>query len=304
MKKIILASFFLMALYAAAFAVGQSRRMHSPFAVNHKESFLDNHFNPTHYPLQSRFFTVCVVGFNNGASVERTLRSIFSQHYENYRLIYIDDASNDGSVELVRDLLQESGQIQKVTLVQNKIHLGELANLSSLIRQCLDHEIIVWVGGDDWLAHEWVLDRLNEYYADPDLWMTYGQHREFPTYELGICAPFNKEEWEGKGFRGYPFAASHVQTFYAGLFKQIKEADFTFQGNFLPARADLAIMLPLLELARHHFQFIPDILYIVNTKHLPLQEEAEMLSYSEQIIRSFSPYVPLSSFPLKESNHE
>ena len=300
MRKIVLASLFLIALYAAALYVGKSRRAHSSSPAEHKEFFLDNHFSPTRYPLQNRPFAILVVGFNNGASVEKTLHSIFSQHYDNYRLIYIDDASNDGSLELVRELILESGRSEKVSLVQNEMRLGVLANVSSAIAKCLDREIVVWVEGDDWLAHEWTLSRLNEYYADPDLWLTFGQYREFPTYRLGISAPFERLEWEEKGFRGCPFAASHLKTFYAGLFKQIEKKDLTFQGSFLPERIELAVMIPLLELARHHFQFIPDILYIANRKNKPLQEDMGQSAYFEEIVRSFPVYAPLSSLPFEQ----
>ncbi|MBS0625726.1 MAG: glycosyltransferase family 2 protein [Verrucomicrobia bacterium] len=276
--------------------------MHSsPLACSGEEN-LNNHFYPTDYPLENRPFAILVVGYNNGASVEKTLRSIFSQHYDNYRLIYVDDASTDGSFSLARDLIYNSGQIGRTTFVRNEERLGELASWSQAIRRCPDQEIVVLVGGDDWLAHEWVLNRLNEYYADPDLWLTYGQSREFPHYRLGASKPFKLNEWKEKGFRGHSFVSSHLKTFYAGLFKQVDDSDLSYQGQFLMAAADVALMIPLLELAEDHFQFIPEILYISNRTAEP-REDREFALRCERYVRALTSYSPTSTL-VTENTHE
>lgn len=301
MKKIVLAVFFLIAIYAGAFAFGKWSRMQSYSSPKEKDEFLGSHFQPTRYPLENRPFVLFVVGCNNGASVEKTLKSIFSQRYENYRLIYIDDGSTDGSFEHARDLIYESGQIGRTTLIRNTETLGELATLARAAQNCPDSEIFVWIGGDDWLAHEWVLSRLNEYYADPDLWMTYGQYREFPHFRIGHCRPIKQADWKEKGFRLHPFVTSHLKTFYAGLLKKVQEADFAYQGIFLPAAAELAVMIPLLELAQEHFQYIPETLSIVN-RQIPPREDRELTLRCERYIRALSSYTPLTS--LSEPAHE
>ena len=146
---------------------------------------LDNGFRPAQYPCQNRSFVIFICGFNNGAFLEKTLRSVFSQVYDNYRLIYIDDASTDGSFELARDCISQSGYSSRATFVHNDQRLGLLANLVRAVQVCKDQEIVILLHGQDWLAHEWVLERLNQYYADPDLWLTYGQYREFPVVSIG-----------------------------------------------------------------------------------------------------------------------
>jgi glycosyltransferase involved in cell wall biosynthesis len=138
-------------------------------------------FQPTQFPLKNRPFAVVVVGRDNGAVVAKTLASIFNQNYENYRVVYVDDASSDGSFDLVKDLVYDGGRYIQVELVQNEQRLGVLASLVKAVKACADEEIVVVVGGEDWLAHEWVLQRLNAYYDNPDLWMTYGQYCEFPS---------------------------------------------------------------------------------------------------------------------------
>ncbi len=302
MKKTALFIFFLMALFGASFAAGNWQRKSRLVSNRSSEgTFLDNRFIPTRYPTVNRPFVIFVVGYNNGAAVEKTLHSIFSQHYAHFRLIYVDDGSSDGSFSLAQDLIHSYQHVAPVTVLRNEERFGEMANLYAVIQSCQDEEIVVVLGGEDWLAHEWVLSRLNEYYADPDLWLTYGQYREFPTYREGACRPIKRSE--GRGFRDHPFVASHLKTFYAGLFKKIPESDFSLQGHFLTAGADLATMIPLLEMGVKHFQFIPETLYIANRQN-PTREEREQIVRSERFVRSLPPYAPIDSFLERLGTHE
>ena len=250
-------------------------------------------FRPTQYPLENLPFCIVIIGRNNGANMEKTLESAFSQNYENFRILYIDDASDDGSQDLARDLIFASRRFTKVQFHHNEQPLGMLASLSRAVHGCEDAEIVVVLNGDDWLAHEWVLQRLNQYYADPDLWITYGQSRDYPTYQLGNARPF----LEGKAIRGQPFAAAPLKTFYASLFKKIDEADFKSKGEYFQGAADLAYMFPMLEMAKRHSQCLSDVLYICNRDSLKT-EDREMQSFYEKHIRSLQPYPEISSLSL------
>ena len=271
------------AVFGGAFYVGKIRSPQRSVEMS-RDAFL-----PTLYPLTNRFFTIVIVGYNNGAYLEKTLRSAFFQNYSDYRIVYIDDASTDGSFDLARDLIYASDQMLRTTLVQNEQRLGVLENLARAVETCQDHEIVVVLGGEDWLAHEWVLQRLNQYYENPDLWMSYGQYREYPQYSLGLSRPMPEPE---KPVRQQPFFASHLKTFYASLFKQISIDDFTDHGVFYQAAADFAYMLPMLEMAGDHAGFIPDILYIANRAAL-MKEDRETALRCEKSIRSMAAYEPL-----------
>jgi glycosyltransferase involved in cell wall biosynthesis len=239
-------------------------------------------FQPTLYPEINRPFVVVVVGYNNGAYLEKTLNSIYSQNYSNYRLIYIDDASTDGSFDLAKDLIYDTDK--KVSFVHNEQRLGVLSSLSRAMNDCLDDEVVVVVGGDDWLAHEWVISRLNQYYANSDLWVTYGQACEYPNYTLGSkLAPA----------RDKPFTNVRLNTFYAGLFKEIGNSDFFDGESVVSASADMAYLIPMLEMAEGHSSFIPEIFYIANTA-APLKENPEVIVRCEKLIREMASYEPIS----------
>ena len=298
MKKVFIWIFSFLLLIGASFAGGRYWKEHRRIDAAVNAAVLDFGFSPAAFPLHNRSFVIFISGFNNGAFVEKTLRSVFSQVYDNYRVIYIDDASTDGSFEVARDLISQSPQAARAAFVHNEQRIGFLANLIRAASVCQDQEILVILNGEDWLAHEWVLSRLNQYYADPDLWLTYGQYREFPTFRIGSVR--NYLESEGAQLRAAPFAASHLKTFYAGLFKHIPESDLLYQGAFLPQATDLAIMLPMIEMAFSHFHFIPEILYIAN-RRAPPSEDHELQMRCERYIRSLKPYSPLPALQAQKS---
>lgn len=283
MKKLVVFLFLSLVVFAGSFAVARWMDL-SP-----KECAKIHSFIPASYVIQNRPFTIVIVGFNNGATVEKTLSSVFAQNYEKYRVIYIDDASDDGSFDLARDLIYESDRLSEVTLVHNEARLGNLANLFRAVQTCPDDEIVVVLQGEDWLAHEWVLQRLNAYYADPDLWLSLSQNIDFPTYQL--TPP---QDLKGGQFRMQPSIGSHLKSFYAGLFKKIRESDFIYAGTFLPACAELAYMTPMLEMGKEHFQFIPEVL-CVNNRNAIQKQDRELQLRCEKFIRSLDPYPPLTA---------
>ncbi len=286
MKKVVFFLFLLGAVFVGAFFAARTWDRKS---LEPNQLIVESRFQPTPFPLENRSFTLVITAVNNGAYIVKTLASVFSQNYENYRVVYIDDASDDGSYDLARDLIYDSGHLGQVTLVHNEKRLGPLVNLLRAVQTCKDSEIIVVLQGEDWLAHEWVLQRLNAYYADPDLWLTFGQYRDFPLYSLGVC-----HELQDLRFRLQPFTASHLKTFYAGLFKQIRESDLIYAGEFFPACAELAYMFPMLEMAKEHFHFIPETLYIRNTQ-ATYKEDREVQMRCEKCIRALDPYLPLTA---------
>jgi glycosyltransferase involved in cell wall biosynthesis len=292
MKKLLLFLLLLSVSFAGGFAAARWRALRS-LQASSQESLLDNRFQPAPFSLKKRPFAILIQGRNNGAFVEKTLRSALTQAYDNFRLLYVDDASDDGSFEFVRDFLNENKHLLKVSLHRNEKPIGPLGCLALLIRECEDEEIAVVLEGRDWLAHEWVLQKLNEYYSDPDLWLSYGQSRSYPNFQMGASRPFSVAEW--KNLRASPFMASHLKTFYAKLFKKIDEADLQLKGEYLKGASELAYMFPMLEMAESHFQYIPDILYISNSES-PFEERDASI---EKMIRSSKPYAPLDPLFLK-----
>ena len=122
---------------------------------------------------------------------------------------------------------------------------------------------------------------------------------QIPMNEYGWNRSFSKNEYQNPNIpRDY--SPSHLRTFYAGLFKKISQEDLLHDGAFYSMTWDMAIMLPMVEMASEgHVHFIPDVLYIYNHAN-PLSDhcvDAALQSRLCRIIRAKKKYEPLAQRP-------
>lgn len=207
---------------------------------------------------------VVIPSYNNSQWYGANLRSVLCQNYNNFRVIYVDDCSTDNTYELVKEFIKSKNVEHKVTLIHNNVRKGALANIYASIHSCKNHELIVLVDGDDWLYNANALAKVNCVYADPNIWMTYGQWQAYPDNRVGDCKEIPFLVKDNNVYREWDWATSHLRTFYAGLFHLIKIEDLYYHDDFFPMSADLAVMYPLFEMAAERAQFISKILYIYN----------------------------------------
>jgi len=209
-------------------------------------------------------FVIVIPSYNNARYFEKNLDSVLSQNYNNFRVIYIDDASTDFTGSLVEAYLEKHDTHHRVTLIKNTKRTKALANKYKGIWLCNPEEIIVGVDGDDWLFDENVLSYLNEIYQDPNVWLTYGQFVYSPSGNSGWASEVKKEIIEQNAFRQHNWQTTHLHSFYAALFHKIKKEDLYYGDDFFEMAEDLARMFPMLEMAGFHSKFIPKVLYVYN----------------------------------------
>jgi cellulose synthase/poly-beta-1,6-N-acetylglucosamine synthase-like glycosyltransferase len=96
---------------------------------------------------------VVVPSFNNNQlfRVELNLNSIFAQNYSNYKVLIIDDASIDGTQDLIERYLNYYAIPEsKAQLIKNTVSQKALQNIyEGILSSCTDQEIVVIVDGDD-----------------------------------------------------------------------------------------------------------------------------------------------------------
>lgn len=211
-----------------------------------------------------RPLVIVIASYNNTDWFKQNLDSVFMQKYTNYRVIYIDACSTDGTYDLVNAYINVHGFGHKFNLIRNETRACALENQYNAIHSCQDQEIILILDGDDWFAHENVFSCINRAYEDVNVWITYGQFQFYPTNEIGFCRMMPAEVVEHNSYRSYPHFPSHLRTFYAGLFKKIKKEDLCIDGKFFPMTGDMAAMIPMMEMAGNRFKAISDVLYIYN----------------------------------------
>lgn len=212
-------------------------------------------------------FVIVIPSYNNEKYCKNNILSALNQNYNNYRIIFTDDCSKDNTFGIVEQEVNNHENKNKCTLIKNNIRVGALENLYNMIHSCYDHEIILTLDGDDWLNGPEVLNKLNEYYSNEDIWMTYGQYTNHPISGTGIAAEYPKHVIDSNSFRSYTWGASHLRTFYSWLFKKINKEDLMHDGKFLQMTWDFAIMFPMLEMSGHKSKYLKDILYVYNLEN-------------------------------------
>lgn len=220
----------------------------------------------TKYDFPEKPFVVIIPSYNNKNWYKRNLDSVFNQDYENYRIIYVDDCSPDNTGQLVREYAEARGKKNKITVIINEERTGATSNIYKAAHLCLPEEIIVSLDGDDWVAHDLVLNHLNAVYQDPNVWLTYGQFQWWPKNVPGFCHAVPPQILEAGRIREYGWVTTALRTYYAGLYQKIKKEDLLYQDKFYSMAGDLAIMFPMVDMAGIHCRFINEILYIYNTE--------------------------------------
>ncbi|HXF28334.1 MAG TPA: glycosyltransferase family A protein [Chlamydiales bacterium] len=238
-------------------------------------------------------FTIVVPSYNNEVWVERNLHSICSQTYPHFQVVYIDDASTDATFTIATEFVKKGKLQKKVAIVRNTERKGSLANLYATIHTITPEKVVIIVDGDDFLAHNGVLERLAKEYTNKNVWMTYGNFKTEPTI-LGRHAEKVPEEAFARTFDQWTI--HHLISFYAKLFQCIQKEDFLSHGKFFMTSGDIAIDFPLFEMATSkHARFIPDILYIHNLLN-PLSDFRAHMTHqlrTGDIIHKKKPYKPL-----------
>lgn len=222
--------------------------------------------------IEQKHIVIVTASYKNANVYKWNLDSVFAQEYDNWTLLYIDDCSPDNTANLAYSYILDRGFAHKVAFVANQIRCGAMHNHYFAIHQlCKPTDIVIILDGDDRFAHSQVLSRINHVYADGTTWLTYGQFREYPSGVMGFCSPMPDHVVANNAFRDHESIPSHLRTFYAGLFQKIKLGDLMHEGEFFVMCPDIAAMFPMIEMARDHFKFIPEVLLDYNAVN-PISE--------------------------------
>ena len=244
-----------------------------------------------------RKFVIVIASFNNQDYVERNLLSALDQNYGDYRIIYTDDCSRDGTYERAKGIVERHPKGGLVQLIRNTERKGALENLFDMIHSCEDEEIIITLDGDDWLNGNEVLGYLSSVYQDTNIFISYGQYKNSTDGGIGVAKPYSDSVIRANSFRSAPWSASHLRAMYAWLFKLIRKQDLMFNGKFVQSAWDLSLMLPTLECAGTHSRYLNEVLYIYNLSN-PLNDhkvDRNLQARMDKYVRSQPKYSPINT---------
>ena len=249
---------------------------------------------------EEKHFVVIIPSYNNSKRYKRNLDSIFTQKYNNFHIVYIDDCSPDGTGNLVEKYINEKKQEHRVILIKNKERCKAMANIYNAVYMCDDFDIIASCDGDDYWANDHVLALLNKIYNDPNIWMTHGSLLNWPQNMIRPQKAYPDDVIEKNGFREFGWNSSGLRSYYVWLFKKIKREDLMYKGNFVEMGSDYSMVYPMLEMSGFRHKFIPDVLYVADraTGLNDFKVDTELQKKMSRFIRSKEKYLPLKENPL------
>jgi glycosyltransferase involved in cell wall biosynthesis len=199
--------------------------------------------------------------YNAEKYIERCIGSLMGQRFKDFTCYITDDLSTDNSVNLAKIMV---GNDDRFIIIENKEKLYQPGNYDTVIRnnsKIKDNDIIIEVDGDDWLPDSNTLGRINDVYTDPNVWIANGSFK-YPNGMIG----FSSKQENIENIRNVRFTASHIRTWRAFLWRNIKQEDLKDEnGVYWKVTGDLSFMYPMLEMSgEEHYRFMPDINYVYN----------------------------------------
>lgn len=199
-------------------------------------------------------FCIVVSTFNNVRDFryKYNLQSIANLRYSNLRVVITDDASDDGTFELISQWVQRHGQGIDFVLLRNEKRMTVAPNIFRAVHShCQPDAIVVVIDGDDELLGRLPLKVFNHVYRTSDMDFVYSTclqyYRRDGTISLGWSFAYSEEEKRGNKYREVAQKTAHLKSFKASLFKRIREEDFKDNdGNWFTTGADEAFCLPIL----------------------------------------------------------
>jgi glycosyltransferase involved in cell wall biosynthesis len=212
-------------------------------------------------------FLVVTPFYNAEPFIVQNAQRTLCQVYHDFRVVFIDDASTDRSLTLLEDTIRRHRRTRskEIHVVKNATRQGSLANTHrAILAYGTPQDVIVTVDGDDWLVHEDVLTIVNARYQRDACWVMYGgatwKPEDYQTFE---SSPYSAEEianlriplLENWGALRTQWKVQHLRTFRYALHRQLGALDPGWSclkdgdGCFYKTAGDVAMMLPLIELA-------------------------------------------------------
>lgn len=218
-------------------------------------------------------FSLVVTTWNAGPWIGRCIQSIAEQQTRWFwQCLIIDDASDDGTQEAISSTLksiQDPEICNRFFSHRNSHNRGALANLvhgfSKLGTADRPMDVLVQIDGDDWLFSNSSLETVAQTYEETDCWLTYGGMITYPEgilYSNPVSASIIAESKH----REAPWTTSHLRSCRSHLWHAIRDEDLRDQeGEYYKTTGDMAVMLPMAEMAGERIQCINKEIYAYNT---------------------------------------
>ena len=215
----------------------------------------------------SNRFVFVVPYYNCFDDIEKTIYSMVSQSYQDWRAILINDVSTDGCEDLVKETCNSlpTKIKSKFTLINNAEKHGEVKNTLKSIQHIEDDEIVCRLDGGDWLTENDLLHVFNQVYKDSSVAVAWSAHRWAFTSQ-NISGQLSLQH--GQTVYQHPWVSSHLKTFRCSHLKKVPDVNFRdSDGDYIMIACDQAVFLPMMQMAHEEgrkLQFVPIVGYHYN----------------------------------------
>lgn len=222
---------------------------------------------------------VLTTTYNCENFIERSLSTIMTQTYKNFKCFITDDMSTDNTVSKIKNFIKGD---DRFVLIENKNKMYQPGNYDQVIRgeyDINDDDICVEVDGDDWLPDSKTFQRVVDVYNSGDVWLSNGSFR-YHDGRPGFARPYTSFD----NIRNETFTLTHLRTWKVFLWRKINQQDLKDEnGNYWEVSGDLSFMYPMAEMSGiEHYRFMSDINYIYNESN-PLNDHKVNLPQVQKI---------------------
>lgn len=186
--------------------------------------------------------TVSVTAYNSSKFILETLESIKAQTYHNLILQISDDSSNDNTIQVCKNWIDENqNRFYKTKIITPHSNTGVSANCNRAWDEC-ETEWFKGIAGDDVLLPTCIDNAMNFVFEHPSTQVLFGRIQIFG------CSEVTKQQFINTYLHNYEFI---------GWTKEEMKEHFLYRGNFLPAAAAFVNIKELRSLDIRHDERIP-----------------------------------------------
>ena len=116
--------------------------------------------------MKNDLVSVIMLSRNKAQFLEASVRSVMAQTYQNWELLFVDDASNDDTISLLQKLKDEDGRrkgavygrylmedgtlVDRISVTRTVNQRGETHNRNSVLREAKGRWMAFLDAGDIW----------------------------------------------------------------------------------------------------------------------------------------------------------
>ena len=193
--------------------------------------------------------------------ISQTIRSVYSQSYDSWRMVVYDDMSTDQTSQVVEDMSKTLRLGDRLSVIRRSEKHGEVRNTLDAIDTIDDREIVCRLDAGDWLTDNDALFILNQVYNETNAAVAWSAHRWAYTGK-NISGPVSPE---CRNIYTHPWVSSHLKTFRRSSMRGINRKNFLDEdGNFIMIACDQAVFLPMMQKSIEEGRplvFVPIVMY-------------------------------------------